>query len=143
MRPTLVVLSIVLVSVSACGQSVPTCESDCTTVHPPACASTCTSDQATATADGRGADFQLLLTCIGNAGSFASECAPLACGLTDAFGTPTGCASAAARSTQADAGASADPSCTDVGGMCIPTTETYSCTRVSGVCDMWFVCCEE
>ena len=126
MRPTLVALSIVLVSVVGCGQSVPTCESDCTTVNQPACASTCASDQATATADGRGADFQLLLTCIGNVGSFASECVSLACGLTDAFGAPTACASDAARSIQADASASVGPSCTDVGGLCIPTTETYS-----------------
>ena len=94
----------VVALLNACGQGVPTCASDCAALVPTAsssldpnslassCAETYTANQSSATAGGHGADFQALLTCIGNAGSFSAECAPLACGLTGAFGTPSRCA---------------------------------------------------
>jgi hypothetical protein len=107
MRLSSVVLAL-LTFTTACGQDAPTCASDCAALVPtrttaldprsPAstCASTCESDQATAATNGKAADFQYLLTCVGNAGSFAPECASLACSLTDAFGTPSGCSEPAA-----------------------------------------------
>jgi hypothetical protein len=100
---------VAMLAVAGCGQSVATCASDCALIGGPgaqqnvmsnsvgrnqqyvSCPSTCESDQATATANGRGTDFQALLTCISNSGSFAPECYSLACGETDAFGTPPGC----------------------------------------------------
>jgi len=108
MRLLLVALAL-LTCATACGQDVPTCDTDCTLLGSPeviaptgsdyngfaprtsACSSTCDSDQVSATANGHAADFQALLTCVGNAGSFSPLCAPLACGLTDAFGTPASC----------------------------------------------------
>src|SRR5208283_2633312 len=77
-----------------------------------ACASTCSADQANATTDGHGADFQALLTCIGNAQGASPLCLPLACGLTDAFGTPPVCGASDAGgdvTTTGPAGACAAP----------------------------------
>jgi hypothetical protein len=158
MRRPFRALPVVLVSVIGCGQSVPTCESACTTIgqagvevtvdttNPASAQSTsdcspkCTSDQATATADGRAADFQFLLTCIGNAGSFASECARLACGLTTAFGTPTGCTSDAGSPGHVDADTSA--SCIAAGGLCV-VASNVECLYVPGSpsCAAGYTCC--
>jgi len=175
MRLPLVALAVVLVSVIGCGQSVATCDSDCTTLTPTAfsalprsnptpslCEATCTANQTTATVDGRGADFQLLLTCIGNAGSFASECAPLACGLTGAFGPPTGCTSDAGLSPpirdastpdtfvvvvltpDTGTGQDASTACTSAGGACV-VPSGFDCAFVPGSpsCGAGLMCCGE
>jgi len=111
MRLLLVALASVSFCVVAlgCGQDAATCVSDCTLVGEPgqqanvqttnpssaamytSCSDTCEADQVTATANGNAANFQLLLTCIGNAQSASPLCLPLACGLTTAFGSATTC----------------------------------------------------
>ena len=96
--------------------------------HVTDCSSTCGSDLVAATSKGLGAEFQLLLTCIGNAGSFASECAPLACGLTDAFGSPSGCGShGLMTSSDPDASTGESAACASAGGVCI-APNNFECT---------------
>ncbi len=136
---------------TGCGQDVQTCATACALGAPPgtagcpdgacapaggSCASTCGSDQATATAAGRGGDFQALLTCIGNAQTISQLCLPLACGLTDAFGTPTGCSAvgSGAGSTTSSSGASfttTSSSLFTTGSSVIATTTSTSFTTSS------------
>ena len=71
--------ALVLTTASGCGQSEATCADVCTSEATPTCASSCSSEQtACDTTSGGTAQFQLLLTCIGNAaGSYTqlpSEC---------------------------------------------------------------------
>jgi hypothetical protein len=161
MRPlalALVLLPLVATLTAAgCGQSVATCESDCTLIGQPgtenvmttspgsaqqyvSCSGTCEADQATATAAGRGADFQDLLTCVSNAGSFAPGCYSLACGETNAFGTPTGCGASDAGAASGDGTASV--SCIDVGGACVRPSG-FECTTPStpASCEPGYYCC--
>jgi hypothetical protein len=72
-------LSLALATESGCGQSVATCADVCTADTSGSCATRCSSEQTTCdTTSGGTAQFQLLLTCIGNAaGSYTdlpSEC---------------------------------------------------------------------
>ena len=95
LAPLTVLTAIAAAAASGCGQAVETCGAACAlpgaTTPFSYCTSACGASQTAAEADGRGANFQAMLTCIGDVGSFSSFCAPLACGLTDAFGTPPGC----------------------------------------------------
>jgi hypothetical protein len=93
------IIACISVFLTACGKDVPTCASDCQLVVSgessslglPVCVATCQANQSTAAASDRAADFQLGLTCVGNAGGFSPLCYALLCGLTDAFGDVPGC----------------------------------------------------
>jgi hypothetical protein len=128
------VIACLSVFLTACGQDVPTCSSDCQLVTNGAgstaltvCVATCQANQSTAAANGQAADFQLALTCVGNAGGFSPLCYPLLCGLTDAFGDVPGCKVPDSGVSSTDAGSVDGSSCSSpYPGDC--------CFRLGGYC---------
>jgi hypothetical protein len=94
-------LAAVTIGVAACGQDVETCDTACAIVRPPptgysvdgrdgedGCLVECEANQASATAQGLGGNFQALLTCIGNAQSFSPLCYSLDCAVSAGFVLP-------------------------------------------------------
>jgi hypothetical protein len=161
------------ISAAGCGHAVETCDSACAVtvaggvdgggllsvgldeaVPTPegyvfanaACVNACSSDLATATAEGHAADFQALLTCIGNAGRLSPLCYSLACGVTNAFGTPPGCEavdaglgrSDAVASTSSSSGSSSVSALGSGSGVATAsadaTTAEASCVAMGGLC---------
>ncbi len=58
---------------AACGQDVPTCGTVCALPGaPPTCGSTCASQETACAANGCSGDVQALLTCLGNAETYAA-----------------------------------------------------------------------